>query len=108
MKFCKICNNMLQINIHNEQLMFRCNNCNRIYKSENVDTLRYEFSKKSDFNIYKQQLKNANKDPTNIKAYIDCPKCNHYICKQVELSSDLKLFNICINCKYTWLYGDKK
>lgn len=108
MKFCKICNNILHINIQNEQLSFKCVHCNKIYKSEDSDTLRYEFSKKSNFGIYEQQLKNAQRDPTNMKAFIDCPKCKHYICKQVELTSELKLFNICEKCGHKWLYDGKK
>jgi len=108
MKFCSACNNILYINIFNEQLTFKCIHCNKVYKSDEIDTLRYEFSKKSNFGIYEQQLKNAQHDPTNIKAFIDCPKCKHYICKQVEFTFELKLFNICEKCGYKWLYEGKK
>lgn len=107
MKFCTTCNNLLYINIHNEHFTFKCIHCNKPYKANDVDTLRYEFSKKSNFGIYEQRLRNAQKDATNIKAYIDCPKCKHYICKQIELTQEMKLFNICEKCGHKWLYDGK-
>ncbi len=106
MKFCKLCNNILHTNIYNEELTFRCIHCHKIYKSDPEDTLRYSFFKKSNLGTYERQLKTAQHDPTNIKAFIDCPKCKHYMCKQVELDADLKLFNICEKCGNIWLYGD--
>jgi DNA-directed RNA polymerase subunit M/transcription elongation factor TFIIS len=104
MKFCKLCNNILRTNIYNEELAFKCNYCHKIYKSEPKDTLRYEFSKNSNLGIYERQLKTAQHDPTNIKAFINCTKCKHYVCKQVELEADLKLFNVCEKCGNIWLY----
>jgi DNA-directed RNA polymerase subunit M/transcription elongation factor TFIIS len=106
MKFCRLCNNILHTNIYNEELTFKCISCYKIYKSDDKDTLRYQFSKNSNLGIYERQLKTAQYDPTNIKAFIDCPKCKHYICKQVELDTDLKLFNVCEKCGNIWLYGD--
>ena len=104
MKFCKLCNNILQINIQNDTLSFKCRFCNKLYKSNAEDSLRYEYSKKKSLGIYNKQLDNIHNDPTQIEKLIDCPKCNHYLCKQLEIT-DLKLFNICINCKNIWMYN---
>lgn len=106
MKFCQLCNNILHTNIHNDYFTFKCIHCHKLYKPEPEDTLRYEYSKKSELGIYERQLKTAQHDPTNVKAFIDCPKCKHYICKQVEIDTDLKMFNVCEKCGFIWLYGD--
>ena len=104
MKFCALCNNLLRTNIQNEELTFKCVSCNKLYPADASDTLRYESSKNKNANIFDYQLRDAGRDPVNIKARIPCKKCKYPICKQVELSDDLKLFNICEKCGFKWLY----
>lgn len=103
-KFCVSCNNRLEINIQNEELSFKCQLCNRIYPAEASDTLQYSYSKTNNLDLYERYLLNAERDPTNIRANNNCPKCKYHICKQVEIPFDLKLFNICEKCSHKWLY----
>jgi DNA-directed RNA polymerase subunit M/transcription elongation factor TFIIS len=106
-KFCKICNNLLTPNFSkiNHNLAFKCTSCGIFYKANESDTLRKERIKENNIMIYKKILDKAVDDPVTIKARIKCQsdKCSGDLCKQVRLGEDMKLYNICITCKFQWL-----
>lgn len=103
--FCDNCNNLLSVNTHNESLTFKCLTCYAVYKSDPDDSLRYEETTEGNLIIFQTILNNAKKDPLNIKERISCPKCKHYITKQVRLGNELRLINICEKCGFQWIFN---
>jgi DNA-directed RNA polymerase subunit M/transcription elongation factor TFIIS len=85
-------------------LRFECKRCSIKYPSEPEDTLRYENKKNNQMDTVIHFLKDAHKDPTNLRAYIDCPKCGFHIAVQVDVN--LTLYNICESeeCGNIWVY----
>lgn len=103
-KFCKSCDNLLNIQFKNDELMFMCHICRIYYDSDDTDTLIYERVKNDNMMIFEKILRNASDDPAAIKAYKKCISCNCSIVKQVRIGDQLRLYNICVKCKTQWLY----
>lgn len=103
--FCDRCNNLLSVTTTNDELLYRCMPCYATYKSDDDDTLRYEETTGGNLIIFQTILKQAAKDPVNLKEHVSCPKCKHNIAKQVRLGSEMRLINICDNpkCKFQWI-----
>lgn len=105
MKFCTICNNLLNANFADNKLSFVCYTCKNTYKADPSDSLRKERIKEADVNIFEKILEKAAQDPATIKAHINCrnDKCTGKLVKQVRVGSQLFLYNICLTCNLTWL-----
>jgi DNA-directed RNA polymerase subunit M/transcription elongation factor TFIIS len=101
-KFCKVCNNLLGTIIKDNKLMFECYMCVSTYDADPNDSVRYYEDKCVDLELFVNILKVAHRDPANPKAYRDCPKCKHNVCRQVEIGNDMSLYNACIKCQYKW------
>ena len=52
--------------------------------------------------MYDKIIKKINEDPSNPKAYRDCPACKHNIVRQVEIGAEMILFNACVKCNHKW------
>jgi len=103
--FCKLCNNLLSIITTADEFYFKCVKCQINYTPDKKDSLRYEDTTGANLVIYKTILKNAGRDPVNPKVKKKCKKCKNTIVKQVRLSNDLRLINVCIKCNNQWLEG---
>lgn len=101
--FCNSCGNILYEITSSDGFLFRCNNCSKTYEPTAADTLRYEEVRGTSLIMYKTLLQNAADDPVNPKCFKDCKKCENNLVRQVRLGEDMKLINICIKCKNTWL-----
>ena len=97
--YCDICNNLLEIDIMNDVLIFVCKSCQNRYEAKADDSLRYEEVKGSDIAIFSKILEKIADDPVNPKIYKDCKKCNHNISKYVRLGAENKIIFSCVNCK---------
>ena len=102
-KYCEQCHTLLQPNYTNDQLNFKCAQCELIYNYKPEDTLRYNRTKENNVIIFKKILDKAVDDPVTKKTYKKCIKCKNNIVKQIRIGEDMKLFNICIKCKTQWL-----
>ena len=98
-KFCKYCDNLLSPIFPNDGFAFRCNTCHVTLPIEAEDTLRKERIKKTNVMIYEKILDKAGEDPVNIKAHVDCIKCDNNLVKQIRIGNDMILYNICLKCK---------
>jgi DNA-directed RNA polymerase subunit M/transcription elongation factor TFIIS len=109
MRFCDTCDNLLVPKFINEELVFSCESCFIQYKSFPEDSLRKERIKEKDVMIYEKILNKAADDPATIKANVKCinvqKKCKSNIVKQVRIGDDMRLYNICVECKMQWLYN---
>lgn len=107
MRFCNACNNLLIPKFVNENLVFHCESCYIEYKSTDEDSLRWERIKEKNMMIYEKILNKAADDPATLKEYVDCintkKNCKSRICKQVRIGDDMRLYNICVECKFIWL-----
>lgn len=105
MNYCQTCDNTMVPNFINDELTFICKSCNITTSSSKEDSLRKERIKESNILIHENMLNNAANDPVTKKARIKCmsKKCTGNIVKQVEISDEMLLYNICIKCNYIWL-----
>jgi DNA-directed RNA polymerase subunit M/transcription elongation factor TFIIS len=105
MKFCEICNNLLEPSFANDKMVLRCISCSLSYDPTNEDTLRKQRIKESDVMIYDALLKKAADDPVNEKVFIKCRgvTCSGTIAKMVRIGTDDRLYNVCMECKTPWL-----
>jgi DNA-directed RNA polymerase subunit M/transcription elongation factor TFIIS len=97
--YCSICENLLEVDIVNDQLVFICASCQNRYEAQDDDSLRYEEVKGSDIAIFSKILGKIADDPVNPKIYRDCKKCKHNLAKYVRLGEEQKMVYSCINCK---------
>jgi len=105
-RFCDQCANTLTPNYTNDELVFKCNLCNLSSKADPEDSLRNERIKENDITIHEKNFNKAVGDPTSIKAYINCidTSCKGKIVNQVRIGDDMKLYNICRECKIRWRF----
>ena len=101
--FCDTCNNLLQTDIMNDELVFKCMSCFSVYKSEPDDTLRYEESTNVNLSIFQTILNKSDRDAVCMRAFIECPKCKYNKAKCVRVGSDMKLIYICEKCRFQWI-----
>lgn len=102
--FCTVCNNIL-IMINTPEVCYnKCNSCANKYSISDVDTLRFEESKGTNFSMYKMVLYNAGQDPVNPKARRDCKKCKNDMVRQVRIPDSMEIINVCTNidCNEKW------
>ena len=104
-KFCQICNNRLTCSYTNEELNFRCNVCKNPYPPNPRDTLRYSRMKSNYVDMHKKKLDKAVDDRTIIYTKLKCvaDKCKSERVKQVRIGDDMRLFNVCVECRFQWL-----
>ncbi len=103
MLFCKECSNVLFEITTNSEFYFKCLSCNQIYQPTETDTLRYETDKSSDLIMFKTILQNCGNDPLTPKIKKQCIKCDNNILRQVRIGEDMRLINVCTECKHQWL-----
>jgi DNA-directed RNA polymerase subunit M/transcription elongation factor TFIIS len=103
-KFCEQCNSLLTEKFIDNKLVFRCELCYISYPSSPSDSLRKERIKGNDI-ILSHTLNKAVDDPATIKAYVDCIRneCDGKLVKQVRMTNNLQLYNICIKCRVQWI-----
>lgn len=97
--YCKICQNLLGVDIVNDLLVFICESCQSRYTALDDDSLRYEEVKGSDIAIFSRILEKISDDPVNPKIYRECKKCRHNISKYVMLGDEKKMVFSCVKCK---------
>jgi DNA-directed RNA polymerase subunit M/transcription elongation factor TFIIS len=97
--FCRVCNNLLSVDIVNDNLIFICQSCQSRYEAQDDDSLRYEEVKGSDIAIFSKILGKIADDPMNPKIYRDCTECEHNIAKYVRLGDEHKMVYSCVKCK---------
>ena len=105
--FCTSCNNLLSIVTTADSLIFKCQKCQTTREPTAADTLRFESIKGTNLMVYKTILQNAGQDPCNPKVEKTC-KCRGNIARQVRLSEDMRLINICVTCNAQWLEGTEQ
>jgi hypothetical protein len=103
MPFCKECDNVLYEITTNSEFYFKCLSCNQIYQPTDNDTLRYESDKGNNLSMFKTILQNCVKDAMTPKIRKDCIKCDNNILRQVRIGDEMKIINVCIECKHQWL-----
>jgi DNA-directed RNA polymerase subunit M/transcription elongation factor TFIIS len=103
--FCTACDKLLTSSFTNEELTFKCELCLLSYPSTPEDSLRRERIKENNIMIYEKILNKAVDDPASFKARITClnKKCDNDIVVQVRIGEDMRLYNICIKCRFQWL-----
>ncbi len=106
--FCDLCSNLLVVSTTSDTFHFKCLNCEKNFEPNDTDSLRYEETNTSNYNIYKTLLKNAGDDPINPKIKCTCPKCSHNMAKQIRLGEEMRIINTCIKCKHSWLSISKE
>ena len=104
-KFCKYCNNILNINYTKEDtIIFLCDSCAVFHDAVAEDTLIYRKDYKNRFeNHYGDILEHSKYDDIIYKINKKCIKCPNNIVKRVYVGEDMKLFNICTKCNEIWL-----
>lgn len=101
--FCEVCNNLLSKISTADTFYFNCVKCKSNYKPTDNDSLRYESTHDTNIAVYNIILQNARKDPVNPKVNKKCKKCDNNIVKQVRLTDDMRLINVCTECNEQWL-----
>ncbi len=97
--FCKICNNILEMRIVNNELEFLCISCNSHYEADADDSLRYEDIKGTDIAIFKPIINKLSEDIMNPKVQKACGNCPGQFARYVRLGDDKKIIYSCIECK---------
>ena len=102
--FCPDSRNLLVMHSTADSMFFKCRSCDKEIKCEPSDTMVYEVTKKTNFIVYRNILRNAKYDPINPEVYADCPNCSYKIAKQVRIGEGMQLINTCGACDNQWLY----
>jgi DNA-directed RNA polymerase subunit M/transcription elongation factor TFIIS len=95
MKFCELCNNILDDITTPTELYYQCTKCNKKTESSDEDTLVFEqdFNKKE--NSFELLLENAAFDVVNPKKYKECIVCNNQIVSYVIIGDSMKYVYVC-------------
>ena len=113
MKFCEVCNNMLQPRENREQkkLEYVCKStvCNYVDKSDTAGGLvfRNDIVKDTATNL-RSILSDVNKDPTLSRVFDEeCAQCGQseavvFMAEQTAKSTALQLIHVCVACGNKW------
>jgi len=113
MKFCEVCNNLLQPRENKEEkkLEYACKStvCNFIDTSELVGGVVYrnDIIKDESTNL-RSILSDVNRDPTLQRSTDNvCTECGHneaviFLAEQTAKSTALQLIHVCVECGHKW------
>ena len=103
MKFCSLCNNLLETSTKTGVLTFKCIACQKIHESLPEDTLMYitKISHTAIAEYREKLLKNAPFDQTIPRENKSCPNCNNKIVSYIR-NEDFKQLFVCA-CGYYWV-----
>ena len=101
MRFCSVCNSILNSSTVTGQLIFVCNKCWQKESSNDKDTLMYnlQISNEDTDMKFENFIRNAAFDPTNPTLKKDCVKCKNDVMTYVRIGADMRLIYIC-KCGY--------
>ena len=102
--FCKSCFNLLSYVNESDKTIKKCAVCLETYPMEDVDTLRYQKSKKSVVIFDKTTANNAGDDPMNKKVRETCKLCKNRFMRLYR-SGDMTTYLVCCGCKNVELYS---
>jgi DNA-directed RNA polymerase subunit M/transcription elongation factor TFIIS len=97
MRFCTVCNNILNSSTTTGDLIFICNKCGQKESSNDEDTLLYynQLAHQDNNLKFESFIKTAPFDPTNPKIQKKCEKCSNDTMTYVRVGSDMRLLYIC-------------
>jgi len=104
LEFCEKCQNLMSLQVLDDELFFKCGECNSIYPAVAESTLRYQEEKHEGLALFATLLKTLPQDRTNLKAAKKCvvPKCRGEFVRQARLGENMQLINGCITCGHRW------
>lgn len=112
-EFCKECNNILYPKEDKEEktLLLTCKSCDFVEESHNniVFNVNYSFQSKMSQKIVPKDLAS---DPTLLRVYADCEKCNWkeavvYYGDEVDDDFVFVVYLICTNCFNMWFVNEE-
>lgn len=97
MDFCAKCHNILTTIINNDIMKKKCF-CGEIVPANDSDTLVYQETYTNNLYVFRNVIRNASRDPTNLKVQNKCRKCGHNFARQVRIGDNMTLITSCIKC----------
>ena len=97
MKFCTVCESVLEVVITTIEMYHQCTRCKKIFEADAKDSLVYNhsFDDINDTIKYNIIMKNALLDDTNPRMYKDCMSCGRGIVKYIIIGSSMQFVYLC-------------